>query len=419
MSRIAIKQGRFVEHDTGKPFTPLGVNYFRVGEFRKGKRGHMTFCPGLYDRGFIEKMMADVAAWGFNTVRTFHVYHVGENGVLASPHAREIEPRYLSNVAHFLEQARKHGIRVIFTWGIWHPPSDWWSSQPLPGEAEADLRPEWDRQMGLNNFRICLSSVRTRSNAIVSLIEALRQRDPAMLPVVMAWELENEVFFAADKTPFNRQEGIFRFAGRDYALSSDEETQALMDHTIVQWADLCAEAIHRADPETLVSTGVFTFGAVKRGGPGTLSKDKTRDARIPARPLALLRSKLDYIDIHLYAWKTASVGIREHLARTLASVEWDKVRQKAQAIGKPVLVGECGVFARYLRKPPNLALIDHQLGTMYFREHVQGIKESRFAGALYWSYGNPDSKPSDHTPPLVLIPQYAKALRETWAIPET
>ena len=70
VSRIAIKEGRFVAHSTGKPFTPLGVNYFRVGEFRKGKRGHMTFCPGLYDRSFIEKMMANVAAWGFNVVRT-------------------------------------------------------------------------------------------------------------------------------------------------------------------------------------------------------------------------------------------------------------------------------------------------------------------------------------------------------------
>ncbi len=405
-SRIAVRDGAFVDVETNAPFTPLGVNYFRVGELQEGKKGHATFCPGLYDRGFVETMMAQLQTWGFNTVRTFHVYHVGETGIL-----------YLANVVHFLQQARAHGVRVIFSWDIWMPPSDWWSSRELPGEEGCDLRPEWDPEMGINAFRLHRGSVRTRANAIVSLIEALQATDPGLLPVVLAWELENEVYFSAKKAPLSAREGTFTFAGREYALSSDAEAQDLMDDVIVQWADCCADAIHEADPEALVSTGVFSFAAVGRGGPGTRSQDETGDGRIPARPLALLRSKLDYIDIHLYAWRKEDRSVTQFLERDLKSVEWETLQAAAQEAGKPVMCGECGVFANYLRRPPNWKLIDHDLGLKCFREHATGVRSHGLAGALYWPYGNPDSTPGDENPPLLHHPDYGRVLREVWSQP--
>lgn len=413
-ARIAVRDGAFVDVATGAPFTPLGVNYFRVGEIGPGKIGHATFSRRYYDRPFVEKMMADVAAWGFNTVRTFHVYHVGEDGILDSPQAREIAPAYLDNVVHFLRQARTHGIRVIFTWDIWLPPSEWWRSEPLPGEADCDLRPDWDPAQGLNAFRLHRGSVRTRANAIVALIEALRARDPGLLPVVMAWELENEVYLSAEKAPFSDREGEFTFAGRSYEPACDAQTQALMDDVLVQWANLCVEAIRRADPDTLVSAGVFSFAAVGRGGPGTLSQDRTRDVRIPARLLALLRSRLDYVDLHLYAWRTPERTVGEHLERNLASVEWDEVQARARELGKPVMCGECGVYANYLRSAPNWQVINHDLGVQCFREHTLGLREHGLAGALYWPYGNPDSTPGDENPALIFHPRYAHILQETW-----
>lgn len=412
--RITVKSGAFVESKTGAPFTPLGVNYYRVGEIEKGKIGHATFCPGFYDRAFVEKMMADVAARGFNTVRTFHVYHVGANGILTSPQAREIAAGYLDNVVHFLQQARDHGLRVIFSWDIWNPPSDWWASQPLPGEAACDLRPDWDLAQGLNGFRLHRGAVRTRANAIVALIEALRARDRGLLPVVLAWELENEVYVSARVAPFSTRQGEFRFAGRSYSLASDQETQRLMDDMLVQWANCCADAVHRADPEALVSCGVFTFAAVGRGGPGTLSRDTTTDERVPARPLALLRSRLDYVDVHLYAWRTAEESVSRYLDRNLASVEWPELQAKARELGKPMMCGECGVFANYLRSAPNWQLIDHDLGARCFREHVTGLRAHGLAGALYWPYGNLDSTPDDENPAVIFHPQYARILRDVW-----
>jgi hypothetical protein len=182
---------------------------------------------------------------------------------------------------------------------------------------------------------------------------------------------------------------------------------------VVRWADVCADAIHAADPEALVSTGLFAFAAVGRSGPGTLSADKTGDARIPARPLALLRSKLDYVDVHLYAWMGENLTVAQNLRRALESVEAAALMGEARRVGKPVLCGECGVFANYLRKPADLA-IDHALGLACLREHVQGVRDAGFAGALYWPYGSPDSGPNDEMPALNLFPEYATVLTGIW-----
>ena len=411
--RIAVRDGHFVEAEGGRAFAPVGVNYFRTGKADGGKVVHATFCPGFYDRTFIEKMMADLQAWGFNTVRTFQVYYVGPSGILTSPQAREISPAYLANVIHFLQQARQHGVHVIFSWDIWLPTSEWWASQPLPDEAKYDLHPAWDEAAGMNNFRFGRDSVRTRVNGILELIRAIGKVDPDLLRVVMAWELENEVVFGADRVPFSKRGGTFHFGGKDYDLASDEQTQALMDEIIVQWANVGAGAIHAADPQVLVSASVFTFAAAGRGRPGTLSRDKTGDNRIPARPLALLRSGLDYLDIHSYAWRSETESVASYLDKNLASEEWPVLSAQAKRAGKPVLVGESGVFANYLRKPPGWG-IDHALGVACLREHLQGLKAHGLAGLLYWPYGSPDSTPNDETPALVCCPQYVEVLQETW-----
>ncbi len=413
LPRLAVRAGRFVERDSGRPFTPLGVNYFRTGKVKSGKLVHATFCPGFYERAYVEQMMAQVAGWGLNTVRTFQVYHVGEEGILRSPEDREISPAYLANVVHFLRQAQQHRLHVIFSWDVWLPTSTAWAAQALPDEATCDLRKDWDEAQGINNFRFGLESVRTRANAIVALIDALRREDAGLLPTVLSWELENEVFFASDRAPFASRQGSFRFRGRDYDLASDADTQALMDDAIVQWADLGATAVHRADPEALVSAGLFSFNAVGRRGPGMLSSEQTKDERIPARPLALLRSKLDYLDVHLYAWRTAEQGVAAHLERDLASIEWEPLLSAARQAGKPILSGESGLFANYLRTPPAWA-IDHALGLTCHREQQQALASKGIAGTLYWHYGNPDSTANDENPTLSLFPAYAQALKDAW-----
>ena len=162
-----------------------------------------------------------------------------------------------------------------------------------------------------------------------------------------------------------------------------------MDAITVQWANVCADAIHRADPPALVSDSVFTFAAVQRIGPGTLSRDKTHDARVPARLLALAGTHLNFVDMHTYASKGQGRTFAGNAEADLSSEEWETLKLALQKAGKPILAGETGLFRDDVASPDGRG-IDKSLALSVLREHTQVVKGAGFAGALYWSYGSPE-----------------------------
>lgn len=358
--------------------------------------------------------MRDLAANGFNTVRAFLSHHAGEDGIVSSPASGDIHPAFLADVLHLLGQAKQHGIHVIFTWDTWPPESRAWASQPLGCEAANTFFHDLPPNSGLNSFRLSLAPVRIRAHAITALIQEIRNRDPSLLPAVLAWELENEVYFVTDKEPFLSRPAGFQFAGRTFDLTTDAGMQELMDTAVREWATTCAAEIHRVDPEALVSASAFAYSAVGRIGPGTLSRDQTKDVRIPARPLALLRSGLDFVDIHIYGGKTKTESVRQQFQRTLESVEIPALLFESKTAGKPLLAGETGVAAHYLRRPPNWQEIPHDEGVEQLRELSKGLRAAGFAGALLWHYGNPDSSVNDEFPALKLFPQYGEPFGMAW-----
>lgn len=408
--RIAIRDGRFVDTATGKRFRPLGVNYYRLGPVAEGKQGHSAFSPGSYDGEFITRMMADLSRDGFNTVRSFLSNHSGANGIVTSPRSAEINPAYLRNLVHFLRTAQTLGIRVVISWDAWPPDCEAWAETRLNRESHYQWVTDGEMDFKLNGFRLTPKPIRTKANAISTLIEALRKSAPDLLPVVLAWELENEVHFNLDQEPFLSRPVDFAFGGSKFDLSTDHGAQALMDTAIRSWANACADAIHAADPQALVSASVFTFNAVGRLGPGTWSKDQTKDMRFPARSLALLDTRLDFVDLHLYAWKTDHQSITQHLQFDLASVEMPALASEAGRLGKPILVGESGVAARHMRRGPDWQTIHHDTGVDLLREFHQALAAYPFAGVLHWHYGSPDSTAQDEFPALVLFPKYGAAL---------
>ena len=409
--RIVIREGCFFDTGTDKPFRPLGVNYFRIAAIREGKEGHSTFSPGSYDEEFVDRMMETLACEGFNTVRTFLSYHSGANGIVITPESRELSPAYLLNVIHFLRAAQAHGIRVIFTWDTWMPESRAWAEIPLPDEPRYGWIPAAGQDFKTNGFRLSPEPTRARANAICALLQSLKTSAPDLLPVVLAWELENEVHFKLDQEPFLSRSTAFAFGGRTFDLGTDSGAQALMDAASISWANACADAIHSVDPEALVSASVFTFHAVGRQRPGTWSMDQTKDMRIPARPCALLESRLDFVDIHIYAGQSESESIAQHLKRDLDSVEMSHFAREARRLGKPILVGESGVAARHMRRGPDWQTIPHEIGVNLLREFHQALSTFSFAGVLHWHYGNPDSTAQDEYPAMVLFPQYFEANR--------
>jgi len=413
LERIAIREGRFVGASSGKRFVPLGVNYYRIAK-NPEKQAHAAFCPGSYDEAYVERMMAAMAEQGWNTVRVFHSALVGPSGLIESPGSRDINSAYLTNVLHFLRTARARGVRVIFTWDIWLPAAEAWAQQQLPQRWEEIFQQHPAERQGVNSFRLAVEPVRKRAAGIVALIQSIKTAEPGLLPVVLAWELENEVRFAVDQEPFVTRRPDYVFGGSTFDLSTEAGAQSLMDAATTAWASACADAIHEADSQALVSASVFTFQAVGRGGPGTLFRDKTRDSRVPASPRAILRSRLDFIDIHIYAHRGPIDRVRPDIAATLESVEFADVLQEARLLGKPILAGEIGVSAGATRRPPDWTVIHHDVGEALLEELVLVVREAGFAGALIWHYGNPDSRPEDEYPAIDLFPRYGDRLGAAW-----
>lgn len=410
-----VRDGRFLTAGPGSPFSPLGVNFYRLAH-DPGKQLHAGFCPGSYDPAYVERMMAKVAANGLNTVRTFHSSIVGPAGVVESSDAASINPAYLANVLHFLRSARAKGVRVIFAWDIWLPDIPAWADQRLPAPWERVFPGEARPEQGVNSFRLAVRPIRTRVAEIVTLIREIRTKDPGLLPVVLSWELENEVRFAANAEPFVSRPRAFGFAGTTFDVSTDEGAQALMDAATTAWASACADAIHEEDAEALVSASVFTFEAVGRKRPGTLSHDSTRDTRIPSSPHALLQSRLDFIDIHVYAHRGPPGHVRDDARATLESVRFEDLIRDARRLGKPILAGEVGVSLNAMRRSSAATdTVDHAAGQALVEELVGAVRDAGFVGALLWHYGNPDSLPADPFPTVHLHPKYAESLGAAWS----
>jgi hypothetical protein len=125
----------------------------------------------------------------------------------------------------------------------------------------------------------------------------------------------------------------------------------------------------------------------------------------------LLESRLDFVDIHIYAGQSEFESIAQHLKHDLDSVEISHLAREARRLGKPILVGESGVAARYMRRGPDWQTIRHETGVNLLREFHQELSTFSFAGVLHWHYGNPDSTAQDEYPAMGLFPQYFEANR--------
>jgi hypothetical protein len=112
---------------------------------------------------------------------------------------------------------------------------------------------------------------------------------------------------------------------------------------------------------------------LRRSGPGRLRDDKTRDGRFPARPLALVRSGLSYLDVHFY-----SAGDEEMFRRDLESIEFEALRAACREAGKPMIVGEFGSF-KVAQKTVGEA-------SAAVTDLLEKLRRRGFVGFLYWTY---------------------------------
>ena len=357
MPRIAAVPGGFARAVGGEPFTPRGFNYIRLHN-----RWHDTFSPQRYDAQRADAMLADLHQHGFNVVRVFIDHNAG-TGVVADRAARTLSPAYMDNVADFVARAAKHQVHVIAAL-LYLPQCDRFRTMVPPDDEQA---------AGGNQHLVRRGGIDAKAAYMAEFAAALKARNPALLPAIFAYELDNETHLNAAAPPFSLRSGIITGVnGQTYDAASEVDLQRLADDHVVSLADACVDAVQQVDPQAMVSVNVFTFAAVGRSGPNRLHTDKSSDRRFPARPLALVRSKIAYLDIHFYPFDGKT------LDRDLASIEWPALKAACGKRGMPLIMGEYGAFRKNF--DTSAQAVDA------VRRHLQRVREMGFAGDLYWTY---------------------------------
>jgi hypothetical protein len=367
--RIAAQNGEFLEEGTGRAFVPLGFNFVRLRPREPGMIAHATFDDAYYDAATVEGLFEDLAAHGFNTVRVFIDPTSPGVGLFESRDALRLSPAYMANVFDFLGRAREHGVYVIPAFSMWGPNSTWLS-------RGKDSKP---MVTGANKLYLIESAADTRAAMLSEFVKAIKSHDPGLLPVVFAYELQNELCYFVGEEPLSLTEGQFPFLGKTYDLSSEEELQRLVDDVSAYWVNKGVAGVRSTDPEAMVSISLFTYAAVGRSGPNALRSDETRDGRVPARPLALIDSDASYLDLHMYPGS----DMRAHAKAHLEGVEFAALKERADTLGKPIIVGEFGAFNA------DWAFPDRAVVPQKMREYTALLRGLGFSGALYWTYDSP------------------------------
>ena len=362
VSPIRIEQGRFLLQATGEPYQPRGFNYVRLD--LPGHGGHATFSPFLYDRKRVETAFQHMERNGFNVVRVFINGLWGRRGCMfASREATVPDPVYLDNLAEFLLLAKSHGILVVPCFEFF----------PMSAPYREGLNEQAENIGPANRAYLEETHIKAKQRYLRDVIRELRKRDPACLAAILCWDLMNEVCFSLGHAPFSLDKGTVTPAnGKEYDLATQKEQ--LADDMAIHWVDQMADAIHAEIPDALVNANVFTYHAVGRAGPGDFHQEKAGwKNRYPFRPTALLRSKADIIDIHLYAPN------EQTLLADLASVEHARLLAGLKANPtKALVVGEFGVFRDRFPALPDAAA---WMGRLSRR-----IPQLGAAGWLYWTY---------------------------------
>lgn len=354
---VTITDGGFVEGATGRPFVPRGFNYIRLFP----RRSHNTFDPEHYDAEALEEALERWSRDGFNAVRVFLNCHAPVVGTIAKPGQEGLSESYLANVADFLDRARKHQIAVMLCTESF-PRVSPYRDTLVPADATLDEA---------NACYLAAGHVEAKARFLQDLIRGLHAARPECLAAIFSYDLQNEFCYHGGP-PFTLASGAVRSAsGKTYALP--DQRQDLADEGAIYFINRMVDAIHEVHPSALVSASVFTYAAVGRSGPGDFRvKQAGWQNRIPFRPLAILKSKADFLDLHFYspdadAWQ-----------RDLESVEFERVKRLASQTGKPMIVGEFGAFKHVFSSlEPAAAWI----GTW-----ASLFPQNGFAGWLYWTY---------------------------------
>jgi hypothetical protein len=317
--------GRGFSTETGAPFVPLGVTYYRPGT------GWAPQVWRQFDAQATRNDFARMKDLGVNCARVFLSYHsfYTDPGVL--------RPEGLAKFDQFLALAEEAGIYVHPTGpDHWEGPPNW---QPVaiedPRTLEA-LESFWKLFARRYRGRKVIFAYDLKNEPEVGWdSELLKSRWNAWLQerygtaekLAAAWGTTNQPQFG----------GILAPPAKD-ALKDSKllDYQAFREALADEWTRRQAAAIKSVDPEALVTVGLIQW-SVPALLPGSV---RYYAAFRPERQAKLL----DFLEIHFYPLARGAYDYRNP-ADELANLAYlESVVREAARPGKPVVLAEFGWY---------------------------------------------------------------------------
>ena len=358
--RIAVRQvsaaGEFYDKETGKTFTPRGVNYV----FVPTGSSYTIFLlrVGIYDPRRTRDDFGRLSDLGYNTVRVFLDHCISGNGCIGDSDNSGLNPAYLDNITDMMAAAKETGIFILFT------------SNDLPdqgGYAEEANAASGGTFAGYrNSYYLTPAAISATRRYWRDLLTGLVERHAAF-DAVLAWELLNEQWMFRDQPPLSLSSGIAETTTGSYDMSDPNQKTQMVSDGMVHYIAQMKEEILSHDPTALMTMGFF---APEIAAPDWYVETKS----------LLEKSNLDFFDFHAYP---GGPSLEDHAAR-FGMIDYD---------AKPILMGEYGAFRHIYSEIDSAA-----------RAITQWTADScqyGFDGWLYWTYYPADASVSDRTWGLV------------------
>ncbi len=395
--RIA-RDGRTFVTETGKPYAPFGVNYYRPGT------GWAPQVWKQFDAEATRKDFARMHDLGVNCVRiflTFHSFYTDE-GVL--------RPEGLAKFDQFLEIAEAAGIYVHPTGPEhWEGPPNW---RPVAIADEGTLRAEetfWKLFAARYRGRNVIFAYDLKNEPTVGWnLDIIKPRWNAWLQgkygavekLQAAWGATNRFEFGNIPIPPVKN-----------ALKNPEllDFQSFREEIADEWTRRQAAAIKWADPEALVTVGCLQTSVPSRFWGGIEDYTGYR----PDRQAKFL----DFLEIHFYPSERGGYEYRseEDELANLAYLE-GIVREVARS-GKPVVLAEFGWYGG--NEKPRFDKGAHpQASEQKQAEYCQHVIESSagfVVGWLNWGlYDHPEANDCSELTGLLTVDGRTKAWGKTF-----
>lgn len=358
LPRVSTSGGVFLAG--GKAWSPRGQNYIRLNGtqgphtalpgFKEGLLPvyHSTFSPLFFNGTAISAAAADACgALGYNFFRVFidEGTTTRGDGVNGDPNgAQVLNEVYMANVAEFVSRVSDHGCYTMITLG------------DVPQNAHfLSMRGNPPAYCEYPNCALLAPTFISTFAAYAGAFSAdLASRLGGDTSALFTYSLANEGAFTDNNLPFSSSSITVSPAdGGSYAMASALQRQACADNGTVFWVAACVTALRAVDPDTTITTGMFTNQAVgKSGFDGLVPVPNNPDPRHPFRPSDLSgRSGLDWLDVHVYPFglvvagdgRGSEVGPTWSLGADLATSEWSALNFTRT----PVSMCETGSFKQF------------------------------------------------------------------------